>query len=101
MSHAKGVLMASYAEGYGLPLIEALCVGTPVIASDIPAHRDVAGDYAIYRHPMDGLGWLAAIETLADNTDEAQAIRRRIVNFRPPTWPDYFSKVEGFLRTIA
>ena len=57
--------MPSHAEGYGLPLIEALCVGTPVIASDLPAHRDVAGDYAIYRHPMDGLGWLAAVETLA------------------------------------
>ncbi|HUB65553.1 MAG TPA: glycosyltransferase family 1 protein [Methylocella sp.] len=101
MSHAKGVLMASYAEGYGLPLIEALCVGTPVVASDLPAHRDVAGDYAIYRHPMDGLGWLAAVETLADNTDEAQEIRRRIVSYRPPTWPDYYSKVEGFLRTLS
>ncbi len=101
MSHAKGLLMASYAEGYGLPLIEALCVGTPVIASDLPAHRDVAGDYAIYRHPMDGLGWLAAVETLADNTDEAQAVRRRIADFRPPTWPEYFSKVEGFLRQLS
>ena len=60
--------MPSHAEGYGLPLIEALCVGTPVIASDLPAHRDVAADYAIYRHPMDGLGWLDAVETLASNT---------------------------------
>jgi glycosyltransferase involved in cell wall biosynthesis len=101
MGHAKGVLMASHAEGYGLPLIESLCVGTPVVASDLPAHHDVAADYAIYRHPMDGLGWLAAVETLADNTDEAQAIRRRIVNYRPPTWPDYFSKVEGFLSTLS
>lgn len=101
MSHAKGVLMASYAEGYGLPLIEALCVGTPVLASDLPAHHDVAGDYGIYRHPMDGLGWLAAVESLADNTKEAQEIRRRIVDYRPPAWPDYFSKVEGFLRTLS
>jgi glycosyltransferase involved in cell wall biosynthesis len=101
MSHAKGVLMPSYAEGYGLPLIEALCVGTPVVASDLPAHRDVAGDYAIYRHPMDGLGWLAAIEILAGNTDEAQAIRQRIAGYRPPVWPDYFAKVESFLRTLS
>ncbi len=101
VSHAKGLLMPSYAEGYGLPLIEALCVGTPVVASDLPAHRDVAGDYAIYRHPMDGLGWLAAVETLADGTDESQAIRRRILNYKPPTWPDYFSKIEHFLSTLA
>jgi glycosyltransferase involved in cell wall biosynthesis len=100
MSHAKGVLMASYAEGYGLPLIEALCVGTPVVASDLPAHRDVAGNYAIYRHPMDGLGWLSVIETLADTTNEAQAIRQRIANYKPPTWPEYFVKVERFLSTF-
>src|SRR5450631_4599920 len=101
MGHAKGLLMPSHAEGYGLPLIEALCVGTPVVASDLPAHRDVAEDYAIYRHPMDGLGWLAAVETLADGTDESQAIRRRILNYKPPTWLDYFSKIEHFLRTLS
>lgn len=101
MGHAKGLLMPSHAEGYGLPLIEALCVGTPVIASDLSAHRDVAGDYAIYRHPMDGLGWLAAVETLSDNTNESQVIRQRILNYRPPTWPDYFSKIERFLSTLA
>ena len=55
----------------------------------------------MYRHPMDGLGWLAAVETLADNTGEAQVIRRRIADFRPPTWPEYFSKVEGFLRQLS
>lgn len=76
-------------------------MGTPVVASDLPAHRDVAGDYAIYRHPMDGLGWLGAIETLADSNAEAQAIRQRIANYRPPTWPDYFVKVERFLGTLA
>lgn len=101
VSHARGLLMPSHAEGYGLPLIEALCVGTPVIASDLPAHRDVAADYAIYRHPMDGLGWLDAVETLASNTRESETIRRRISSYSPPTWPDYFSKIESFLRTLS
>jgi glycosyltransferase involved in cell wall biosynthesis len=101
MGQAKGVLMPSYAEGYGLPLIEALCVGTPVVASDLPAHRDVAGGFAIYRHPMDGLGWLDAVETLAGDTDAAQAVRQAIGNYRPPVWPDYFAKIETFLRTLS
>lgn len=101
MGHAKGLLMASHAEGYGLPIIEALCVRTPVVASDIPAHHDVAGDNAIYRHPIDGLGWLEAVESLTDDTEEARTVRHRILSYRPPTWQNYFAKVENFLSTLA
>ena len=100
MSHAKGVLMASHAEGYGLPIIEALCVRTPVVVSDIPAHHDVAGDYGIYRHPIDGLGWLAAVESLTDDTEDARAARQRTLTYRPPTWPNYFAKIENFLSQL-
>ena len=34
------------AEGFGLPIVEALAVGAPVIASNIPAHREAAGEFA-------------------------------------------------------
>lgn len=43
-----GMLLASCGEGFGLPLIEAAQFGTPVIASDIPVFREVAGDHASY-----------------------------------------------------
>ncbi len=41
----------SRAEGYGLPLVEAMSLGTPVIASDIPIFREVGGDAVAYVHP--------------------------------------------------
>lgn len=41
----------SRAEGYGLPVIEAMSVGTPVIASDIPIFREVGADAAVYLDP--------------------------------------------------
>ncbi|EMD81966.1 glycosyltransferase family 4 protein [Pacificimonas flava] len=62
---AHALLMPSFSEGFGLPVAEALSVGTPVLASDIPAHREVAGAAARYLSPLDGEGWMAAIRDTA------------------------------------
>jgi hypothetical protein len=75
--------MPSFAEGFGLPVIEALAVGTPVIASDLPAHREVAGDLAVYRDPADGPGWLTDICMFADGSAAAAETRRRVLAYRP------------------
>lgn len=45
---ADGLIAASYAEGYGLPLIEAAKRALPILARDIPVFREVAGPYATY-----------------------------------------------------
>jgi glycosyltransferase involved in cell wall biosynthesis len=46
--HAGAVLMPSAAEGFGLPVVEALACGAPVIASDLPALREAGGPAAVY-----------------------------------------------------
>src|SRR6516165_924281 len=100
IAHAKALLMPSLAEGFGLPIIEALAVGPPVIASDLPAHREVAGNLAIYRDPTDGPGWLADVCMLADGKRTAAEIRRRVGEYRPTTWGEYFNRIERFLKTF-
>ncbi|MDJ0449877.1 glycosyltransferase family 1 protein [Methylocystis sp. JR02] len=46
--HARALLLPSYAEGFGLPIVEAAQHGRPAICSDIPVFREVGGDGAIY-----------------------------------------------------
>lgn len=45
---AQCLLAASYAEGYGLPLVEAAARGIPVLARDIPVFREIMGEGAVY-----------------------------------------------------
>lgn len=48
---SKAFIFASYAEGFGLPIAEALQYGLPVLASDIPVHREVGRDFCAFFDP--------------------------------------------------
>jgi hypothetical protein len=48
---AIALVMPSLEEGFGLPVLEAMAAGTPVIASDIPSLREVTGGHAIHVDP--------------------------------------------------
>jgi glycosyltransferase involved in cell wall biosynthesis len=50
---ARAVVSPSWYEGFGLPVLEGLAAGSRVVASDVPAHREVAGEYAVYVEPAD------------------------------------------------
>ncbi|HDS1836468.1 TPA: glycosyltransferase family 4 protein [Stenotrophomonas maltophilia] len=52
-------------EGFGIPPLEVLACGRPVIASDIPVHREVLGDAAIYVELGNTDSWILAIESLS------------------------------------
>ena len=52
ISDAHGLIMPSLAEGFGVPIIEALAANTPVLCSDIPVFREVAGELADYFDPF-------------------------------------------------
>lgn len=46
--HASSLVISSHAEGFGLPIVEALQRGLPVMASDIPVFREIGGEFVAY-----------------------------------------------------
>lgn len=57
----------SRTEGFGLPLLEAMVHGAPVVSSDCASMPEVCGDAALYAPPNDPAAWLERIKRLADN----------------------------------
>lgn len=73
---AEVAAVPSIHEGFGLPVLEAMSQGTPVVCSDIPALAEVAADAALLVKPLDVPGWSAGLERVL--TD--RALRARLVS---------------------
>lgn len=64
-------------EGFGFPVLEAMTVGTPVVAADLPALREVARDGALFTTTGDDSALAAGLDrVLGDETVRAQLVRR-------------------------
>jgi glycosyltransferase involved in cell wall biosynthesis len=97
LAGAQAILMPSFVEGFGLPVVEALQQGVPVIASDLPVFREIVGDIPTYVDPNDRCAWEAAVLGYLGNGVERKRQLDAISNFRAPQWADHFAQVEKFL----
>lgn len=83
------VVTPSYAEGFSLPVIEAMAAHSPAIVSDIPAHRELVPDSAQRFAPDDAPGLAAILEEIVTSPARRAAIREaqapRLGNFTQPT----------------
>lgn len=102
LAHANALLFPSFMEGFGIPLVEALMLGVPVIASDLPVFREIAGDIPDYLDPLDGLGWRQAVlDFMVLDSRRRSAQLARMKNYTPPTWQAHFAIVEELVEQIA
>lgn len=101
MRSAKALIMPSISEGFGLPIVEALAQGTPVIASDIPSHREASqGSNATLLSLLDRPAWVKKVSDLAEEPLSARMARAD--GYQPKSWEQYFSGIERFLaRAVA
>ena len=74
-ANALAFVFPSLSEGFGLPIIEAMSSGIPVIASDIPIFREVADDAAVLVDPRDPAAWAKALESLLASQDTRIRLR--------------------------
>ena len=82
---AEVFVYPSLAEGFGLPVLEAMACGIPVVASTAEALREVAGDAALFADPKDAAGFARAIERVCD--DPATRARLRAAGVGGPQGP--------------
>lgn len=83
---ARAVIFASWGEGYGLPVVEGLHYGLPVIASNLPVHREVAGEHAAYfdpHRPAELVDWIERLEA----TGKLPGVRPAN-EFKPVRWSE-------------
>ena len=91
--HAKAFLFPSFVEGFGLPIVEALHHHLPVLASDIPVHREVGMDYCAYFD-------LSKPESLVNMIMDLEA-GRPLAGVQDPSgieWLDWKGSTQVFLR---
>ncbi|MFT9179517.1 MAG: glycosyltransferase family 1 protein [Zymomonas mobilis] len=94
LKQSRALLMPSFAEGYGLPIAEAISLGVPVICSDIAAHREVGGIVPEYIDPIDGLGWQnAIIEYSRSNSERVEIQKKAMLKWQLPSWDAHITAV--------
>lgn len=77
LSAADLFLFPSHYESFGIAVLEALAVGVPVICSDLPALREVAGDAASFVPTFDASQWIAALTRLMNDAHARRELSER------------------------
>ncbi|HEX3864983.1 MAG TPA: glycosyltransferase family 1 protein [Stellaceae bacterium] len=93
---ARAVLFPSLYEGFGLPVLEAMQLGTPVVTSRTSSLPEIAGDAALYVDPYDVNSIINAIKTITADGD----LRRELVQ-RGRTQAELFSMARYRQRVAA
>lgn len=89
-------------ESFGFPLVEAMAMGLPVVASDMSVSRELAGDAALFHPVGDGAGLATQVLRLAADPDQRAALaaegRRRAADF---SMRQSVTRIETLLEAVA
>jgi len=95
---ANAFVFPSLWEGFGLPLLEAMACGTPIIASATEVFREVAADVPIYFDPHDTDDLALAMEVAAKGSIQPDLVSRGLDRVRSFSWD---RSAEGFRRAYV
>ena len=98
--HAYMVAFPTYNEGFGLPIIEALERGVPVLASRKPVLEEVGRDYCGYFDPDSPQEFIELLNHYLDNPDEYAGMIEHIKEFKPFTWSETADRIIEALESL-
>lgn len=99
VKHAQALLFPSFVEGYGLPLVEALSLNVPVIASNIEVFQEIGQGIPEFLDPIDSLAWYNMImEYYAPDSSSRAAQMQRLKHYQHWTWAKHFQQVDELLK---
>lgn len=88
LEKTQGFLFPSFAEGFGLPPVEAAMAGAPILCADLTPCREILGSKPVYLDPSDSYHWEKEVRALMRR--ERSGEREPFV---PPTWEAHFKSV--------
>jgi glycosyltransferase involved in cell wall biosynthesis len=98
LSGARALLFPSFTEGFGLPVLEAMQQGVPVIASDLAVFREFAGDIPEYLSVSHSAAWASAISDYCDSAHPRRLAQlQRLQGYTPPQWSEHFALVRTWI----
>jgi glycosyltransferase involved in cell wall biosynthesis len=98
---AAAFVYPSLCEGFGLPVIEAMACGTPVIASDIPALRESCGDAGLFAEAQEPSAFASAIEqVLSDERLRNKLVCKGLDRVKGFSWERAGHETLGIYRSL-
>lgn len=98
--NAYCTLFPTFNEGFGLPLIESIERGIPVVTSDIPVLKEIGKDFCAYFDPNDEDELIAIIDKYLDDSNFYNDIKQRLHKYIPFTWDKSADKMAKALLTL-
>lgn len=101
LARATALVTASKDEGFGIPIVEAMNIGTPVVCSDLPIFREVTGNHALFFDPDSFRSFAATVCELEDVRARSELVgsaRRHVEGF---TWTSSARRLLDLMRSLV
>lgn len=100
LSSSSALALPSLEEGFGLPIIEAMSIGCPVICSDIEIFREIAGDAGVYFDPSSADELIVKVKELENKIKRELIVKKSLQNAKKFSWIKSASELKSFLYEI-